>query len=183
MSFNFFSENSNQFRIFCDMDGVLTDFDYQFRSISGGIAFDEWAEKNGKNSAWEIIKSAAEEFWSEMPWTEDGKTLWIWLQSHSPTILSAPSIELTSKTGKTKWVNTHLGISQNPTTNSDGWDINTRLIFDKDKHLYVLPNTVSILIDDTPKKIDAWRAAGGIGLLHSNATETINTLTEILNSL
>ena len=33
-----------------------------------------------------------------------------------------------------------------------------------------------ILIDDLEKNITAWEAAGGIGILHKNANDTINTL-------
>jgi hypothetical protein len=44
------------------------------------------------------------------------------------------------------------------------------------KAKFAAPN--HILIDDMEKNITAWEAAGGIGILHKNATDTINTLKE-----
>ena len=39
----------------------------------------------------------------------------------------------------------------------------------------------SVLIDDRKKNIDAWESAGGIGILHTSAKETINKLKELRN--
>jgi hypothetical protein len=46
------------------------------------------------------------------------------------------------------------------------------------KRNFATPN--SILIDDTPDVIDAFNSAGGIGILHKDASETINRLKELL---
>ena len=40
----------------------------------------------------------------------------------------------------------------------------------------------SVLIDDRKKNIDAWESAGGIGILHTSAKETIETLKELRNN-
>ena len=40
----------------------------------------------------------------------------------------------------------------------------------------------SVLIDDRKKNIDAWENAGGIGILHTSAKETINALKELRNN-
>ena len=37
----------------------------------------------------------------------------------------------------------------------------------------------NVLIDDRPKNIEAWENAGGIGILHTSAKETINKLKEL----
>ena len=39
----------------------------------------------------------------------------------------------------------------------------------------------NVLIDDRPKNIEAWENAGGIGILHTSAKETINKLKELRN--
>ena len=39
----------------------------------------------------------------------------------------------------------------------------------------------NVLIDDRPKNIEAWEDAGGIGILHTSAKETINKLKELRN--
>lgn len=46
-----------------------------------------------------------------------------------------------------------------------------------DKAAFATPNT--ILIDDRTKSIHPWQAAGGIGILHKNARDTIAQLREI----
>ena len=37
----------------------------------------------------------------------------------------------------------------------------------------------NVLIDDRPKNIEAWEAAGGIGILHTSAAETIEQLKKL----
>ena len=39
----------------------------------------------------------------------------------------------------------------------------------------------SVLIDDRPKNINAWIDAGGIGILHKNAADTIAQLQDLIN--
>ena len=36
--------------------------------------------------------------------------------------------------------------------------------------------------DDRPKNIDAWEKAGGIGIVHTSAKNTINLLKELRNN-
>tara|TARA_Y100000590_G_scaffold421165_1_gene524567 strand:+ start:273 stop:788 length:516 start_codon:yes stop_codon:yes gene_type:complete len=45
------------------------------------------------------------------------------------------------------------------------------------KSAYALKNNV--LIDDRPKNIEAWEKAGGIGILHTSAADTISQLKEL----
>ena len=40
----------------------------------------------------------------------------------------------------------------------------------------------SVLIDDRPKNIDAWKKAGGIGIVHTSAKNTIEALKELRNN-
>jgi hypothetical protein len=80
------------------------------------------------------------------------------------------------------WINSNLGILQTtPTTKSKNWDLDTKIILSSHKHLYVIPDPTikSILIDDTPAKIEKWTNAGGIGILHKSAAETITQLERI----
>ena len=39
----------------------------------------------------------------------------------------------------------------------------------------------SVLIDDRQKNIDAWNDAGGIGIVHTSAKNTINALKSLRN--
>lgn len=43
-----------------------------------------------------------------------------------------------------------------------------------------LATPLSLLIDDTPKVINAWCEAGGVGILHSNPVPTLEKLKKIL---
>ena len=45
------------------------------------------------------------------------------------------------------------------------------------KKNYAAPN--HILIDDKKSNIDEWRAAGGIGILHTSAADTIQQLKKL----
>jgi hypothetical protein len=171
------------YRVFCDMDGVLTDFDNGFKALNDeGLTPDEYEAKYGKSAMWPLISKAGSKYWSELAWTKDGQSLWAYLQRYEPTILSSPSRDYSSIKGKMNWINSNLGILQTtPTTKSKNWDLDTKIILSSHKHLYVIPDPVikSILIDDTPAKIEKWTNAGGIGVLHKSAAETITQLERI----
>lgn len=47
------------------MDGVLTDFDRQFETLSG-VDPDTYVEMYGKKRFWKLIGTEGEKFWSEM---------------------------------------------------------------------------------------------------------------------
>jgi len=76
------------------------------------------------------------------------------------------------------------------------------VVYDKNEWIkrYVDPNVVvnctftgtqkagyayegSVLIDDRPKNIEAWEDAGGIGIVHTSASETIKALKSLRNSV
>ena len=61
-------------RIYCDMDGVLTDFNKQFAELHPWSP-ERFTEKNGKDEFWELIDGRGVGFWVGMDWMEDGKEL------------------------------------------------------------------------------------------------------------
>lgn len=61
-----------QYKIFCDMDGVLCDFDRRFEQFGGMLPYKYEAE-NGTKKFWELIDSIDAQFWSKMSWMTDGK--------------------------------------------------------------------------------------------------------------
>ena len=158
------------YKIYCDMDGVLSDFDKLFHDISGG-EFElghDYEEKYGRKKFWGIVDGYGLKFWSEMPWMPDGKVLWEYMRSVDPSIeiLSAPSRSpnSASQRGKAIWVKRELG--------SD-----VKLNLTRDKYKFAAPN--HILIDDLEKNIIPWRKQGGIGILHKSARLTIQHLKNI----
>ena len=81
---NFYKEaKGNLPHIYCDMDGVLSDFVLAAKKATG----QNWeGMRHGQD--WESIKNT-QNFWSNMPWMRDGKKLWGFINKYNPSILSA----------------------------------------------------------------------------------------------
>ena len=152
------------YTIYCDMDGVLVDFEKGYKeltNITPPRTFD------GKADFWEPINKAGAEWWATLDWMSDGQTLWAYIKKYKPNILSAPSWEPSSKVGKEAWCKIHL---KN--------DYKKLYLYSRaNKQLFAEPNR--ILIDDMQKTIDEWNAKGGIGIFHSSAANTITELKKL----
>lgn len=161
---NFYFKENEEYEIYLDMDGTITDFVRSYEALTDKDF--SAAEKEEPEVFWEPINKVGTEFWSEMPWMADGKVLWEFIKDYNPTILSSPGKNNTSPKGKKIWIKRELG--------------EVPFIFEKDKQKYAKKN--AILIDDTDEKIDNWREAGGIGILHTSALETIEQLKHIMSN-
>ncbi len=168
---NFYIEakKSNLPFIFCDMDGVLSDFALAANTATGL----DW-EGLRKNQDWGAIRDT-ENFWADMPWKKDGKQLWRYIKKYNPSILSATveaSKDPNCKPGKLRWLSKNLGLNNSAKIN---------LVRRVQKQDYVMVNRggkieAAVLIDDYPKNITQWTAKGGIGILHTNTSSTISAL-------
>jgi hypothetical protein len=154
-----------EYVIYSDMDGVITDFDERFMKYSKGIPPSQYESENGKEAFWDLITKEGVKFWVGMDWMPDGRTYWEYIKKYNPILLSAPSREESSKLGKRLWVKKNL-----PGTK-------LMLAYAKDKQKEAAPN--HILIDDRKSNIDEWRANGGIGILHTSAASTIKQLQDL----
>jgi hypothetical protein len=110
-----------------------------------------------------------EEWWATLPWMEGGRELWKYIRQFDPEILTAPMDKggkTASLPGKRRWVEKNLKISGD------------RITFEHDKWKKAISEDGkrNILIDDFGSKIDPWNSAGGIGILHINAENTIKIL-------
>jgi hypothetical protein len=154
-----------QYEIYSDMDGVLTDFGAAFMKASNGILPSEYERNMGKDKFWELIDGKGVGYWVGMPWMPDGKQYWDYIKQYNPILLSSPSRSNTSRLGKRLWVRNNLP--------------GTKLILAqaKDKQNYARKNR--ILIDDRPSNIEEWRSQGGIGILHTSASNTIKQLKDL----
>jgi hypothetical protein len=176
------------FRIFCDLDGVLVDFIRGFKEIPANSKSQspaDYEKAHGKGSIWPMINALGESFWANLDWTEDGRELWDYLKQYDPIILSSPSRHPGCLTGKAKWVHRNLGIDQDPVLNPTDFTKDTRLILSNHKHDYVEPcknllGKQPILIDDFDKKLKMWTDSGGIGVLHNDSTDTIRVVEDIM---
>jgi len=160
----FLCEASQKYFIYLDMDGVICDMDAQFEKLGKG-PIDGIVKRGGAGMFFAMVAKEGIKFWSEMPWTKDGKQLWHFVKQYPCSILSAPTKTRSSFIGKDMWVNEHLGK-------------NVKRIFDRHKYKYASPD--SILIDDMEKNIKPWIEAGGIGILHTDTETTIKKLKEIM---
>ena len=163
---NEIAEDKVKYKIFCDSDNVLTDFDNNFKKYSGGISPREYEDKMGKEKFWSLIdKKVGLEFWEKMERMNDGHELWNYIKNYNPIILSAPSRDPISSKGKQNWVKNNLP--------------GTKLIlaFSDKKKNYAKENY--ILIDDLEKNIKDWNNSGGIGILHTSTNNTIEQLKKL----
>lgn len=166
-------EGGSKFKIFCDLDGVLVDFNKAIKQLTGGIDFESYVKNKGYDSLWKIINTNGVIWWATLPWTSDGKQLWNALKNKNVTILTAGSKRNSgdiSEKGKIDWCHKNIGsfVPVIVTYNS------------KEKQKYSKPNY--ILIDDMPSNITEWNSHGGIGILHKNTEDTLNQLNQILKN-
>jgi FMN phosphatase YigB (HAD superfamily) len=157
-------EQTSQYKIYCDMDGVLCDFDRQFKQYSK-MDPKTFESKYGVDKFWELIHKIGYIFWSKIPWMSDGKQLWDYIKKYNPELLSAPSKNASSRYGKRLWVS----------ENTPG----AKLILASRERKQNYSRKNSLLIDDREDTINEWNAKGGIGILHTSANNTIEKLKEL----
>lgn len=150
------------FKIFCDMDGVLVDFDKGYHKLTGEHLT---GEHRSDDNFWDPINAAGYDFWANLEWMSDGQELWNHIQPYTPQILSAPSRQTESRVAKHDWVSRELP--------------GTQLLLRSAKHKkdFAAPN--HILIDDRLDNIEGWVNAGGIGVHHKSTKETIKQLKKL----
>ena len=157
-------EAKPKYKIFCDMDGVLVDFDKGFTTLSKGVKPDSLPKPRFWAMFYGLTKGKEREYWAGLPWMSDGQELWNYIKSYKPEILTAPPSDK-AKEGKNDWCKDNLGSVK----------INFKQA--RDKHHFVAPD--AILIDDKASTIDKWNAEGGVGIHHTSASNTIKQLKKL----
>jgi len=161
-------ENFIGYDIYCDLDAVLVD-------LEQGL-IDEM-QLHDRPSRLEILKDLnqlkkqghdLEIFFKNLPWMKDGKYLWDYLRPYNPTIITAvnPKTHPAVAEGKYIWCQKELGVPKN------------RVICEAKKEIYARPK--AILIDDWIRNIKHWKEAGGIGILHSSASDSIDQMKQLI---
>lgn len=155
-----------KYQIYCDMDGVLTDFEKRFitllqkegpkyysREVISQVTRPKHFEKlEGIEEFWKFIdQHIGLEFWSDMPWMPNGKDLWNFIAPYSPKILTSPSRENTSRLGKRLWVRNNITPSP-------------EVLFRYGAAKADFANQQAILIDDRPQNLQAFANKGGISI-------------------
>ncbi len=111
------------YTIYCDMDGVLCDFDQGYEKLTGEST--DKANAKGKSYFWKLFRESVgkneKDFWANLPWQPGGEELWNYIKSSSPNILSAPAVDFNlpqdqqlnpefnqAIQGKKEWISKHL---------------------------------------------------------------------------
>jgi hypothetical protein len=160
----------NKYRIFCDMDGVLVDFDKGYEDLTG--LHTKHADVQDSNDFWNKFREGLKEknigefeYWSRLDWMPDGKELWNYIKPYNPYVLTAPSRDPQSREGKRAWAE-RLDNMKNIYFKAAAF-----------KSEYAAPNR--ILIDDRADTIERWNKNGGIGILHTSTANTIEQLKKL----
>ncbi len=152
--------------IFCDLDGVLADFDRGFQELFGRPK-----SNNGpaEDEDWERVRGT-KGFYENLPPMPDMMDLWSFIKPFSPVILTGiPKLESVPEAtdNKVAWVNKHLPGAI------------TICCLSKEKAKYCHPG--DILIDDWERHKKKWIRAGGIWITHISAKESIRQLQQVMN--
>lgn len=130
------------------------------------------ADKQLKKVFWAKLTThvrSGGKFFEDMELLPDAHILLEYLSKYQYVICSATGHVLNAKEEKTAAVRRHLG------------DLvaDTAQLVQRSAEKAQYASSTSILIDDRTKSIDPWIAAGGIGILHTSATTTIEKLKEL----
>ena len=161
-------ENSRGLQIYCDMDGVLCDFDERFEHFYGVMPREYYGEKGAKAFE-DAVNEAGIEFWSKMKWMPGGQELWSIIGKYKPYILTSPSKFKYAKEGKQEWIKNNL----NPQPK--------KILFAQtgDKHSMMTADPKnSMLIDDYWPNLAPWKALGGIAIMHKDIDKTKDILSK-----
>eukprot|EP00579_Thalassiosira_antarctica_P033073 CAMPEP_0201991946 /NCGR_PEP_ID=MMETSP0905-20130828/673_1 /ASSEMBLY_ACC=CAM_ASM_000554 /TAXON_ID=420261 /ORGANISM="Thalassiosira antarctica, Strain CCMP982" /LENGTH=240 /DNA_ID=CAMNT_0048546503 /DNA_START=98 /DNA_END=820 /DNA_ORIENTATION=+ len=183
------TSSSTEYKIFCDLDGVLVDFNAGVKKIFNGRSPEELPNQG---MMWGGI-SKADQFYARLPWMSDGKVLWEELKclSATPYILTGVPRSNKSRVEKFAWCKKELGISVNHVDmagkksahelvtgrrKDKSGVVNVITCWSKNKHCESKEN--HILIDDRLALREAWEERGGIFIHHTTTERTLSMLRE-----
>lgn len=135
--------------IFCDLDGVLADFEQGVRN-----KFHKEIEQMKPSLMWGVINKS-NSFFETLPWMPKGRELWDNIKQYQPIILTGiPRGSSSAIEQKMKWCQRELGP-----------DIPVITCSTKNKSNFCLSN--SILIDDRTDNLKPWTNKGGKFILYN----------------
>lgn len=139
---------NSKYIIFCDLDGVLADFEKGVRNT-----FNNDIKQINPSLLWSVINKS-NTFFETLPWMPKGRELWNRIQYYNPIILTGvPRQSVTANEQKLNWCKRELGPNVQVITCAS-----------VDKPKYCLPD--SILIDDRTCNLNHWNNKGGKFILY-----------------
>jgi hypothetical protein len=140
-------------KVYCDMDGVLADFNGGWKEFTGK-EITNWIVISGDE--WGHLKYQWPTFWMDLEMLPHARELWGALAPYSPDLLTAvPPSWKSAGIGKSTWARENLG--GNP-------KVLAVQRHEKKNYAKQKDGTPNILIDDLGKNIKEWEAAGGVGI-------------------
>lgn len=168
------------YKIYCDLDSVLVNFDLGFERLTGKHT--KHHDLQEKEIFWNTFRKALNEsklpekdYWSQLPWMPDGKELWDYIKKYKPYLLTAPSVNR-ELPYELRYKIEHNECMQGKNIWIEQLDNRNKIFFKSAKHKSDLAKPDRILIDDREDTIYNWIQNGGIGILHTSAKETIHQL-------
>ena len=153
-------------QLFCDMDGVLADFDQHHKNVFGfrsSTALD--------NVLWGKVRKVPH-FYLHIPPMKDLDELWAAISPYNPIVLTGVPYIPEAAGDKQAWGYTNLDPPPQ------------KIITCKSKEKYkYMTAPGDILIDDWEKHKDAWVNAGGHWITHTSAKDTIEQLHNLVIAL
>ncbi len=144
--------------LFCDMDGVLADFDRGYFETFG-----VQTSRENDNVDWKLVRRTPN-FFQNLPPMPDFDILWNYIKNFEPVILTGiPSSVAEAADNKRDWIHKYIGDN-----------VEVRCCMSRDKCRHAIPGDV--LIDDWTKYKHKWIDAGGIWITHTSALNTIEEL-------
>lgn len=145
--------------LYLDMDGVLADFNAGFELLFG-MRTETFRQMHGEQAddvMWPTI-NAHPDFFRDLPPCQGALEFFKGVRHLAPAILTAcPKVNYPHVASlKREWVQQHLG-----------HDITVLPVMGGRNKPLFMHSKGDILIDDHIKNINAWNAAGGIGILHN----------------
>jgi hypothetical protein len=158
------------------MDGVLVDFMAGAEKVLGH-PFESSILDSVKEQDYDKVLALKEKYWEDLPPMPGMRELWKYINKYEAHILTAKAswernrgTKEYSRIGKLVWVKRHLQI---PLTR-------VHVVERKDKQKFARSEQgPNVLIDDHPKNIREFNAAGGIGIYHTSNEHTIAALKQL----
>jgi hypothetical protein len=149
--------------LYCDLDGVLADFEEGVKTITN-----KYPKDLDRKYMWMRIRKTPN-FYANLPWMPEGKTLWEAIKIYNPVILTGCPKGGWSEDDKRTWCARELGP-----------DIKVITCETQDKPDYC--NEGDILIDDRDVIKDEWIAKGGkyVHYTYGNLTYYIDQIKKLL---
>lgn len=155
-------------QVFCDLDGVLADFDRGVVERTG-VKPNQFTRRR---KMWRRLRPPhTQDFFSTLPLMRDALQLWQFLRPLSPAILTGSPSGDWAAPQKRRWCVEQLSLPAERVLVVDATD----------KALFSQPGAV--LIDDYEKHRDPWEARGGIFIHYRSAMESIALLEGALRHL